>query len=282
MAYASISGRARTSSRNPQAHAICDRCGGRFNHVDLRWQYEWRGATLQNIRVLVCQRCLDVPQQNLRAIVLPADPTPIINARTEPFCIDETNFLMVTGPPDIDPVTGIQKPRSNFRTTLNNLNRTVNPYGIPVGLTPAAVMPYDGATQQIYGVPLQILSVTSAGHAVITVTCSVAHGMTTGKQIAVSGLSYNDANGFFSVTVLSAMAFTYMTYGSIPPLAMLTPTTRIITALVGLPCDYDQIPQITGGPLIEAFTIPLLELEDGIDLFLLQDGSTFIELQEGI
>jgi len=73
-----------------------------------------------------------------------------------------------------------------------------------------------------------------------------------------------------------------MTYGNIPPISMLTPTTRIITALVGLPCDYEVIPQITGGPLVTALTIPLLELEDGVDLFLLQDGSTFIELQEGL
>ena len=40
MGYASQAGRARTDASNPQAHAICDRCGFRYNHVDLRWQFE--------------------------------------------------------------------------------------------------------------------------------------------------------------------------------------------------------------------------------------------------
>ena len=89
MGYASRSGRARTSSTRPQAHAICDRCAFRYNHVDLRWQYEWRGTSLQNIRLLVCSRCLDRPQQQLRAIIIPADPVPVRNPRTEPFEDDE-------------------------------------------------------------------------------------------------------------------------------------------------------------------------------------------------
>lgn len=89
MGYASKSGRARTSPSNPRAHAICDRCGFRFNHHNLRWQFEWRGAALMNVRMLVCKRCFDRPQQQLRAIVIPADPVPIRNPRTEPFPEDE-------------------------------------------------------------------------------------------------------------------------------------------------------------------------------------------------
>ncbi len=42
MCYASRSGRASTNASNPQAHAICDRCGFRYNHVNLKWQYDWR------------------------------------------------------------------------------------------------------------------------------------------------------------------------------------------------------------------------------------------------
>ena len=53
MGYASKSGRARTSPSNPQAFAVCDRCGIWYNHVDLKYQFEWRGATLQNIQILV-------------------------------------------------------------------------------------------------------------------------------------------------------------------------------------------------------------------------------------
>lgn len=89
MGYASQAGRARTSSRRPQAHAICDRCGFRFNHVSLRWQFDYAGAGLVNKRALVCGPCYDKPQEQLRAIILPADPVPIVNPRTEPFTEDE-------------------------------------------------------------------------------------------------------------------------------------------------------------------------------------------------
>lgn len=90
MGYASKAGRARTSAFRPQAHAICDRCGFRYNHVDLRWQYDWSGTSLRNLRILVCRRCQDKPQQQLRAIIVPADPVPIQNPRTEPFVTDES------------------------------------------------------------------------------------------------------------------------------------------------------------------------------------------------
>lgn len=99
MAYASIAGRARTSSRNPQAHAICDRCGFRFNHVDLQFQYDWAGASIQNKRILVCRSCLDNMQSQLRSLTLPGDPPPIINARPENFATDETDYR-VTQVPD--------------------------------------------------------------------------------------------------------------------------------------------------------------------------------------
>jgi len=97
MGYASQAGRARTSAKNPQAHAICDRCGFRHNHVNLKWQYDWRGASLQNLKFLVCDTCYDVPQEQLRAIVVPADPTPIMNARVQDFIVAETNTRGTSG-----------------------------------------------------------------------------------------------------------------------------------------------------------------------------------------
>lgn len=93
MGYASIAGRARTSSRNPQAHAICDRCGGRFNHVDLRAQTQWQGSALVARNLLVCHRCFDVPNEQLRTITIPPDPVPIRNPRPENFVNAETDFL---------------------------------------------------------------------------------------------------------------------------------------------------------------------------------------------
>jgi len=110
MAYASQSGRARTSASSPQAHAICDRCGFRYNWVDLRWQYDWRGATMQNIKILVCKTCYDRPQEQLRAIVVPADPTPIVNARVQDFVAAETDYLTASNGTTLDPTTGIPVP----------------------------------------------------------------------------------------------------------------------------------------------------------------------------
>ena len=77
-------GRARVDPQAPQAFAVCDRCGFRRNHVDLTWQYQYRGNALTNIRVLVCvDKCLDVPHQFARPVILPPDPVPISDPRPE-------------------------------------------------------------------------------------------------------------------------------------------------------------------------------------------------------
>ncbi len=90
MGYASRSGRAQTSASNPRAFAVCDRCGIWYNLDQLQWQYEWNATTLYNKRLLFCRSCLDDPQEQLRTIVLPPDPLPVLNARTENFTADET------------------------------------------------------------------------------------------------------------------------------------------------------------------------------------------------
>lgn len=70
--------------RRPSAWGICDRCGFRYLHSDLTWQFEWSGAQLQNQRILVCKhKCLDVPQEQLRAYAPPPDPIPIRNPRPD-------------------------------------------------------------------------------------------------------------------------------------------------------------------------------------------------------
>lgn len=241
MAYASRSGRARTSASNPQAHAICDRCGFRYNHVDLQWQYDWRGAQMQNIKILVCDSCYDTPQEQLRSIVVPADPTPIINARIQDFQVAESNYSTITQAPVIDPNTGIPIPGTTTLVTQDGSQLTTQPYGPPVGLTQPAVMPLEGTKH--YAVKLPVLSVSANGTTVITVTCSAVHNLTTNDQISVEGVSNTGACGFYSVTVTSATAFTYAVAKPLPAGALLTPTTRIITASVGLPYGYTQIPQ---------------------------------------
>lgn len=47
---------------------------------------------LINKRFLVCEYCVDVPQAQLRTLILPADPPGLQNARVEPYVIDETDW----------------------------------------------------------------------------------------------------------------------------------------------------------------------------------------------
>lgn len=87
-------GRARVSARSPEAHGICDRCGFRYLLKDLQWQYQWSGARLQNLRLLVCTTdCLDKPQPQLKSIIIPADPTPVLNPRPEQYAVTVPSFV---------------------------------------------------------------------------------------------------------------------------------------------------------------------------------------------
>lgn len=133
MGYASRSGRARTSPSGPQAHAICDRCGFRYNHIDLSFQFDWRGATLQNTRILVCNRCNDDQQQQLRAIVIPADPVPIMNPRVQDFVAASTTTRTTSGQNTVDPTTGIPIPGDVVRITQDDQTRVTQQTGEPPG-----------------------------------------------------------------------------------------------------------------------------------------------------
>jgi hypothetical protein len=66
---------------HPTATANCDRCGFFYNHNKLNWQWEYRGTGLVNLNILVCPKCLDVPNPQLKVIILPPDPVPIKNPR---------------------------------------------------------------------------------------------------------------------------------------------------------------------------------------------------------
>ena len=245
MAYSSLQGRARTSARSPQAKAICDRCGFVYQHVDLRFQFDWRGPTLANLRVLVCERCLDRHAEQLRTIVLPPDPVPIQNARVEQYTSDESDYMTLT-PGSKDPATGIPVPNTTQMTTIAGANMTRQPLGKRRGLNQNAVMPL--SNRVAYRVPIPVLSANGNGTNVITVTTSSAHGLSTGAQISVEGLTFG--NGMYSIIVTTGTAFTYQVNQiSIPAGSLLTNTTLMVTAIAGIPYNYSQIPLVgpTGG-----------------------------------
>ena len=246
MAYASRSGRARTSSRNPQAFGICDRCGFTYNHVNLQWQFDYAGAGLINKRILVCNPCYDTPQAQLRAIIVPSDPIPIMNPRVENWAKAETNDVTTNAPTVYDPTTGIPVPSTTNIVTQDGINVTMQVVGKPTGLSQNAVMPL--FEKSAYNVQLNPTSISSTGTSTVTVTFPApGHGLVTNDQIAVEGLLDNNADGIYSVTVTNPLFFTYQTNNAIPIKSggLLQGTTLMVTALVGLPYNYNQIP-ITG------------------------------------
>ena len=204
MGYASKSGRARTSSRNPQAHAICDRCAFRYNHVDLRWQYDWAGASLINKRILVCETCYDVPQNQLRAIVLPADPMPIINPRVEPYAWDEIDRRQISGYNTVNQQTGIPVPQGDVRvTSLNNVATDDKRVTQQTGEAP-------GGTNQLPGTDpnavtyRNVINVFNNGIGAIRLILNTTSGMRTGQRVIVAEVEgVTNANGSFYITVIN-------------------------------------------------------------------------------
>ncbi len=101
----------------PRAFSVCDRCGFVYNHKDLIWQNQWVGPRLQNLRVLVCDSCVDKPQDQLRTLLIPADPVPIDTPRPENYTAEVNINLYVFNPDDMAPYltlsTGTETVTSN-------------------------------------------------------------------------------------------------------------------------------------------------------------------------
>lgn len=93
MVLKNYTGFARIDPTNPRAQGICDRCGFTYNLRNLKWQFQFVGTQLQNLRYLVCGPCLDVPNLSNKTLILPPDPLPVLNARPEPYAQDENTFI---------------------------------------------------------------------------------------------------------------------------------------------------------------------------------------------
>lgn len=200
MAYASRAGRARISARNPQAIGVCDRCGIWYNHVNLRWQYDWRGASLQNLRLLVCNSCYDEPQSQLRAIVVPADPVPIVNPRIQDFVQAEMTYQTTSGQNTIDPTTGIPIPGGDVIVTQNNYQYVTQVTGAP-----------NGSLNDLPGTDPNAVTYRNISNAVnngtggIRLTLDTTNGMITGQNVIVANVGgVTNANGNFTITVVTS------------------------------------------------------------------------------
>lgn len=204
MGYASRSGRARTSAKDPRAFAVCDRCGMWYNHHRLQWQYDWAGASLINKRILVCNTCYDQPQNQLRAIVVPADPTPIINPRTEPYAYDSSNTRQVSGYNTTNAATGIPVPGGDLRVTSSGGTQTSDPR--VTQMTGEG----SGGTNQLSGTDPNAVTyrtITNAannGSGLIRLTVATTNGLITNQQVTVREVEgATSANGNWTITVVN-------------------------------------------------------------------------------
>ena len=249
-------GRAKVNPNSPRAFARCDRCGFWYNHIDLKFQYDYRGPQLQNLRFLVCDRCYDKPQAQLKPIILTEDPLPIMNARPEDFIAAEVDYIGTSEPPVIDPTTGIPIPQSSPILGIEGNNLIVQPVGRTLGLSQGSMMPLQGVTH--FDIAIPVLSISSTGINVIVVTCSSPHNLSTNDQISVFGTSIPQIQGFYSVEVVSATVFTYNIVPFVSAGSYVTPTTRVATASVGLPYDIIQIPIVGDAKIIGEAPTPFL------------------------
>jgi hypothetical protein len=88
---------------------------------------------MMNIRLLVCDTCYDQPQEQLRAIVVPADPIPIDQPRIQDFVTAESNTRVTSGQNTVNQPTGIPVPGGDTRITQNNNTRVTQQTGEPPG-----------------------------------------------------------------------------------------------------------------------------------------------------
>lgn len=75
------SSRAYADLDKPRSWGTCDRCNFRYLREQLQFQWDYRGLSLANLRILVCDICLDEPQSQLRPVIIGPDPVPIIDPR---------------------------------------------------------------------------------------------------------------------------------------------------------------------------------------------------------
>jgi len=71
-----------------------------YNHKDLQFQAQWAGPRLQTLKIMVCDSCLDRPQEQLRSFIIPPDPIPIDTPRPEQYSIEVDSY--VSGLADTD------------------------------------------------------------------------------------------------------------------------------------------------------------------------------------
>jgi hypothetical protein len=154
---------------------------------------------MQNIRLLVCDICYDNPQEQLRAIVVPADPVPIVNPRVQDFVTAETNIRFTSGQNTIDPTTGLPVIGGNTRVTQDEKTRVTQQTGeAPYGTNQQPGTDPNAVTYR------KITNAFNNGSGLIRLTMATTNGMITGQHVIVQDVGgVASANGNWKITVIS-------------------------------------------------------------------------------
>lgn len=139
MAWGSMVGRARPASASDLiGMAECDRCRFWYSRDQLGPQFQWAGAGLIDTGLRVCRgsgtnRCMDIPFEQYRVLILPGDPEPVPFPRPSP---DTTPPAFVGLTPPTDPY-----------------NQGFTPFAL--GGVPPSASPWEGVagTPQLGGFP---------------------------------------------------------------------------------------------------------------------------------
>jgi hypothetical protein len=116
--------RARTDPQSPRGWATDDRSGFVGNHENLQWQMEWGGFKLYSKRILVYPDMYDKPQEQLRSIIIPPDPQPLMNARPENYTYDEWTFRLTQSGQQRFLMNGTPRVESNVQANIGLTDET--------------------------------------------------------------------------------------------------------------------------------------------------------------
>jgi len=93
------------------------------------------------------------------------------------------------------------------------------------------------------GTVLPLVAILAYGNMNVMVTTVSAHGLSTGDQVSIQGISNKDAAGSYSVTISTPTQFFYQTFVNIPAGTLLLPHTRVTTMNIGIPRTMTTLPQ---------------------------------------
>ncbi len=189
-------GRAEVNPQRPRAFGICDRCGFLYNLHKLRWQYDFAGPVLQNLRFLVCDLCYDKAQEQKKPVLLPPDPLPVANARIINYKDAETDWRITQD--------------GNLRVAQNDELRVVQ-----------------SSQWNTY------TTVTTSGDGTFATVTFVGGTIIPGTTVTITGVAPAGYNGDFVVTNSSAGSISFLspiTGAQTVAGTIIVPLTRVLTS----------------------------------------------------